>query len=80
MFIKISKGFRAVIQNIDPTTINFEGAPPEIFEVDGDTFKIKFRTRDMVDAPVGNGVTLKITGKLFDGTKFEGGGVVNVKP
>ena len=80
-----SKGvFTAFITNvtaINVSTVECEGAPAVrgmASEEDDGTYIVKFNRQDLVNVKEGDNVTLNVTGKLNDGTPFEGNDTIRV--
>ena len=82
-----SKGvFTAFITNVNVTAINIstvecEGAAAVggmVSEEDNGTYIVKFNRQDLVNVSKGDNVTLNVTGKLYDGTPFEGNDTIRV--
>jgi hypothetical protein len=80
-----SKGvFTAFITNvtdINISTVECEGAPAvrgRVSEEDNDTYIVKFNRQDLVGVSPDDEVTLTVTGKLDDGTSFEGNDTIRV--
>ncbi|HEY9204518.1 MAG TPA: hypothetical protein VIO58_01245 [Candidatus Methanoperedens sp.] len=81
-FITLPDGYD--VEDIDIETVRAEGAralKDEISKKDGGTLIVKFNRQDLVDVPVGNDVTLWVTGKVrSDGAlvDFEGSDEIKV--
>ncbi len=75
-FIELPEDFD--VADIDITTIECEGAKAIEGWVADDKLIVEFNTQDLVDVSTGNKVLLTITGKLSDGTSFEGFDTIRV--
>jgi len=75
-FIQLPEGYDVVV--IDISTVKCEGASAVRGIVDGDTFIAKFNREDLRDLPIGDEVEMTVTGKLSDGTPFEGRDTIRV--
>jgi hypothetical protein len=68
-FIQLPNGYD--VEDIDINTIVCEGAFVLTGTVEGDMLVAKFNRQDLENVPIGDEVSLKIKGKLSDGTPFE---------
>jgi len=75
-FIELSEGYD--IADIDLSTVVCEGTLAIEGYAAGDRLIVKFDVQDIVDVPTGNAVTLTVTGKLYNGTSFEGSDTIRV--
>ena len=78
-FIQLPEGYD--VADINISTIVCEGAPAirgMVSEDDNGTYIAKFNRQDLVDVMTGDAVELTVTGKLFDGTPFEGNDTIRV--
>jgi tetratricopeptide (TPR) repeat protein len=75
-FIKLPKGYN--VNDIDPKKLSCEGALAVKGMVsEGNKYRAEFNIQDLVNVPVGDAVTLTLTGQLTDKTQFEG--IITVK-
>ena len=80
-FITLPDGYN--VTEINVSTVRCEGASAEL-EGGGvipgkDAFEAKFKIPDLrKDLPTGDNVTMTVTGKLYDGTPFEGSNTLKV--
>ena len=78
-FITLPEGYD--ITDIDVSTVVCEGASAiraVVSEAGNSTFIVKFNRQDLVDVTPGDEVTLKVTGQLNDGTRFQGSDTTRV--
>ena len=75
-FIGFPKGFD--VRDIVIDTIRCEGAAAIDSRVTKDTLMVKFDKQSLVGVPIGEQVTLTITGKCIDGAVFSGSDTVKV--
>lgn len=75
-FITLPEGYD--VADIDISTVECEGALAIEGYAADDRLIVKFNVQDMVDVPTGNAVLLTVTGKLYDGTSFEGCDTIRV--
>ena len=68
------------VADINVSTVECEGAPAIDGEIiqGGDTLMVKFDREDLVGVEPGEEVEMTVTGKLFDGTAFEGSDTIRV--
>jgi len=68
------------VADINVSTVECEGAPAIDGEIiqGGDTLMVKFYRQDLVGVEPGEEVEMIVTGKLFDGTAFEGSDTIRV--
>lgn len=79
VLVEISNGFGASVANIDTSTIEIQDIAADRTVVAKDKFVIAFfKTQDLSDIDSNGDVELKVTGRLKDGTKFEGADTVRI--
>ncbi len=66
------------VTDIDLTTVECRGAKPVKGRVANGKLIVEFNVQDIEDIPSNNTVLLTITGKLYDGTSFEGFDTIRV--